>query len=235
MPLFDPTQLRNPFASCFQTGAYPPATKVETAVMESAYELERRGVKSETSTTININRGELEFNVNKGDFYRFQIPVVTATESYFATVDFVDVGAGAYAGAPLQEDVRNLPGEIVQEYVDPYAQASPPPVYESAYALSDLISWQDGHAVQETAPNYDFYGSSPDTGITGGTGYYQPDTAAPFVAPPRPPDEPPPVEVEQQPVAEVPVDIYTKEYLTYLASLEEDYYNNQAPTSYNPG
>ncbi len=236
MALFNPAQLRNPFASCFSTGPYPPATKLETAVQESAYELERRGIRSETSTTIFVNHGELEFGINKGDFYRFSVPVVTALDSYFAIVDFVDVGAGAYAGAPIDPDVTNLPGEIVQEYPDPYATPDPPPVYESAYALSDLISWQDGHAVQETAPNYEFFGSSPETGISSGGGstggYYQPETAAPFI--------PPVVEQEQQPPEEAPIDQYAQAYQDYLDSittLEQGYeeFGYGQPSSYNPG
>ena len=208
MPNLDVRTLRNPYADLFREPRYPSRTKVETASEATAYELERGGAKSETSTSININRGELEQSSgNKGDYYRFSVAIVTATDSYYAVVDFVDNGAGPYAATPILDDVDAL---SVGQF-DPaslYETGPGGPVYESAYSLDDLLSWQDGAPPVETAPDYTAYDPSSGSGASSGGGYYQPETGQAFV--------PPPVEQEQQPVEEVQQNTYEQEYQEYL-------------------
>lgn len=141
MSLFDPRSLTNPYKDAFTIGALPPTEKLETGPTPG-YELEQKGIRSETSQTIIINRGEIETAAPDGGYIQYQVAVVNENESYIKPITFVDVGAGETGLIPVLDQPANEEG-VTTEQQQTYEAAE---YYEQTY--SEPV---------ETAPDYNVY------------------------------------------------------------------------------
>lgn len=219
---FNPYELRNAHSAAFSAPPLLPTVKVETALGD-AYTLHRQGMRSETSQDIIFNSGEIETSLgNAGDYYRFNMPVVNETESYTTPIDMLDNGAGATALVPIVDQVYET-AEIPYSFdpADAYSAAPPPPIYESAYSIDDLIAWDKGYVPPETAPTYYVEEPAPVAYYAPTPTYYQPETAAPFYNP---------APVEQVDPAQAQQDAYQQALNDYLAWFT----NPESDPSYDP-
>jgi hypothetical protein len=216
MPIWNPYAMVNPYAAAFAAPPLPPAIKIETGPGNTAFQFHLKGLRSELSQDVIINRGEIETDTVMGQVYHFKVPTQDDSgHSYYEEVSAVETTQGEQGFVPVNDEPE---APYQQELV--YEQ---PPISQGEIIYEDLSQYFYQQPVPETAPYYDPFASQ---------GYYYttPDNAPPYVPPPSPDWQDSGTTEEQQQVDQQAIDQAAADWLEYTIALEQiesgyfDYY-----------